>query len=104
MTYEGHETTPGSAPGGLPPLCRKHRRAQSTAVGRIELMVFTPCGRGEDSDACAGCDCGLETRQVARLRSENARLRGLFERLRDEHHQCCRDLDDVIEMALTDDS
>lgn len=38
-------------------------------------LEITPCGRGADSYACSGCDCGLETRQVRRLRLEVARLK-----------------------------
>ena len=50
----------------------------------VEATVeFTPCGRGPDSYACGGCDCGLETRQVRLLRAEVERLNAELATLRE---------------------
>jgi hypothetical protein len=46
-------------------------------------VEWTPCGRGEESYACSGCQCGLETRQVAQLRAEVERLRAALYRIAD---------------------
>src|SRR6266576_340592 len=46
-------------------------------------LESTPCGRGPDSDACAGFDCGLEARQVAQLRAEVQQLRQWGQQIHD---------------------
>lgn len=71
----------------------------------VELM---PCGRGPQSHACSGCNCGLETSELSLARTEINLLRvsvqtAIVELKRSEHSagMVARDLQSILDSTKT---